>query len=46
MGFVEGIVSHPTSKNIFERTDVGKIYRWDAVNSKWLPVADRYLEEP
>ncbi len=45
MGFVTGMKMHPsdaTSK--FIRTDVGGAYRFDAVNSKWLPITDGQLE--
>ncbi len=39
-GYVDGIAIHPISNEIYIRTDVGGVYRWDSVNSSWLPITD------
>jgi xyloglucan-specific exo-beta-1,4-glucanase len=40
MGFVTGIVAHPTSHDIYAKTDVGGIYRFDRANQRWVPMMD------
>lgn len=40
-GFVSAIVPSKTQQNLFyARTDVGGAYRWDATNSRWVPLTD------
>ena len=40
-GVVSAIMPSPTVEGlIYARTDVGGIYRWDATNSRWIPLMD------
>lgn len=40
-GFVDGIIFHPTAKNIrYARTDMGGAYRWNATADRWQPILD------
>ncbi len=36
MGFADGIVIHPSSSNIYVRTDVSGVFRWDGTSWKGL----------
>jgi hypothetical protein len=45
-GFVSGIITSRQQQGlIFARTDVGGAYRWDELNSAWLPLTDWVSEE-
>ncbi len=40
MGYVTGLIAHPTSGDIYARTDTYGIYSWDRVNQMWHPLMD------
>jgi hypothetical protein len=40
-GFVDGIVFHPTEKDVrYARTDMGGAYRWSEEEKRWQPITD------
>ena len=40
-GFVDGIVFHPTDRNVrFCWTDMGGAYRWDSTSQRWVAIQD------
>jgi len=40
-GFVDGIIFHPTEKNLrYARTDIGGAYRWNEAAKRWEPLLD------
>ncbi len=45
MGFVTGLATHPVSKDVYVRTDVGGAFRWDAINYRWIPITDGKIEK-
>jgi len=41
-GYVSGIFADPNEKGLFYiRTDMGGAYRWDLVNSRWVPILEK-----
>ena len=43
MGYVTGLVINPTSPyDVYIRTDVGGVYRFDRKNKNWLPLMDMF----
>ena len=41
MGFVTGIVAHPTASDVvYARTDVGGVFRWEEDTESWTPLMD------
>lgn len=45
MGYVTGIIAHPTGGTIYARTDTYGIYRWDSVNQRWIPTMDGKVDQ-
>ena len=40
---VTGLILHPKQQGLaFIRTDVGGCYKWDSVNSQWIPLNDSF----
>jgi xyloglucan-specific exo-beta-1,4-glucanase len=48
MGFVTGILSQPGTGDIFAKTDVGGIYRFNRASQRWVPLMDSlpFAERP
>ncbi|WP_427162011.1 exo-alpha-sialidase [Aliinostoc sp. HNIBRCY26] len=43
MGYVTGLVISPLSPyDVYIRTDVGGLYRFDFANNRWLPLMDKF----
>ncbi|OIP81573.1 MAG: hypothetical protein AUK44_09655 [Porphyromonadaceae bacterium CG2_30_38_12] len=40
MGYITGLVAHPTSGDMYARTDTYGIYKWDRTNQMWQPLMD------
>jgi hypothetical protein len=44
-GFVSSVLASRSQKDlVYARTDVGGVYRWDAVSARWLPLTDWVAE--
>ncbi|HEY9836397.1 MAG TPA: hypothetical protein V6D27_05830, partial [Vampirovibrionales bacterium] len=42
-GYVTGLYLHPQVPNlVYIRTDMGGFYRWDATQTRWIPLTDRF----
>lgn len=42
LGFVTGILFHPITGELYSRTDVGGLFRWDSTAERWINLTDRY----
>ena len=43
MGYVDGITINPTTNTKYVRTDVGGVFKYDAINQKWSNLFDNLL---
>ena len=45
LGFVTGLVFHPITGELYNRTDVGGLFRWDGEQDRWISLTDRYARQ-